>query len=67
MGAKYTQAKKEYIEGYLKDNTKNYNFRFSKIYDDDIIEFMETQKNKCGFVKELIREHMRKHKIKVNE
>lgn len=60
MGAKYTQAKRAYTDNYLKENTKNYAFRFSKIYDADVIEFMDKQKNKCGFVKELIREHMRK-------
>ena len=57
---KDTQERLDYIAAYQKENTFNLNIRLSKIYDADIIDELDKQKNKAGFIKELIRNHIEK-------
>lgn len=45
---------------YAKENTKSYSFRFMLKTDSDVIEQLEKQDNKSGYVKTLIREDMKK-------
>lgn len=47
---------------YNKQHGKNINFRVFTPQDDDIIEFLETIPNKAGYIKELIREDIKRNK-----
>lgn len=51
--------KKEYDIKYQKMNCKQYKLLLSKEKDKDIIEFLESQTNRNGFLKQLIRDHMK--------
>ena len=51
--------KKEYDIKYQKMNCKQYKLLLSKEKDKDIIEFLENQTNRNGFLKALIRDHMK--------
>ena len=62
MGKKYTEAKKNYINEWNKQANKGYQFRLNKVKDSDMIEFMERQPNKQGFLKSLIRAAMERDK-----
>lgn len=52
---KTSKAKIAASNRYNKANTKIYCFRFNKKTDADIIEILEKQKSKQGFIKSLIR------------
>lgn len=43
-----------------KRTQKPYTFRFGKANDSDIIEHLEKQKNKSGYIKDLIRQDINK-------
>lgn len=47
---------------YNKNNNTRFQLAFNNSTDADIIEFLNQQPNKQGFIKELIREHMKKTK-----
>lgn len=40
---------------YDKENTKSYTFRFMKTTESDLIEKLDSQENKSGYIKSLIR------------
>lgn len=44
---------------YVKNNTKTYTFRFVINTDADIIEHLDQQENRMGYIKNLIREDIR--------
>lgn len=48
---------------YDKENTKSYAIRFMKKTEADLIEFLESQDNKSGYIKRLIREDMKKNRL----
>lgn len=45
---------------YMKCSTKVYSFRFMINTESDIIEYLEKQENKAGYIKQLIRDDMNK-------
>lgn len=45
----------------MAENTKKYSFRLSKNQDGDIIAFLDSQPNKAGYLKELIKKDMLNH------
>lgn len=45
---------------YLKENTKQFIVRINKNTDGDMIEHLEKQPNKQGYIKDLIRVDMAK-------
>ena len=62
MGKKYTEAKKNYINEWNRQANKAYHFRLNKDKDADMIDYMERQPNKQGFLKDLIRAAMESEK-----
>ena len=56
---KATNKQKAYIVEYQKTNVKQVKLNLSKIYDADIIEFLETIPNRAGYIKQLIRDDMK--------
>lgn len=56
------QNKIERNKAYEKENVKQFLFKVNRNTDSDIIEFLESKENKNNFIKELIREHMKKTK-----
>lgn len=50
----------EAVKKYEKTNVTQIKFCFNNETDKDIIEHMQNQKNKQGYIKQLIREDMRK-------
>lgn len=57
---KATIKQKAYIMDYQKENVKQIKFTLSKIHDLDIIEYLDGIQNKNGYLKELIRQDMKK-------
>lgn len=57
---KATIKQKAYIMDYQKENVKQIKFTLSKIHDLDIIEYLDGIQNKNGYLKDLIREDMKK-------
>ena len=53
-----TEARKRAREKYNKANYKAYTFRFHKTNEADVIERLESQPNKQGYLKELIRKDL---------
>ena len=45
---------------YDRENTRRINLKLNKKTDDDIIKWLEAQKNIQGYLKRLIREDMQK-------
>lgn len=54
------KAKNEYIKGYQKSKMTAYVFRCNNSTDDDIIEQLNKQDNKQGYIKSLIRKDINK-------
>lgn len=55
---KDVKKRRENQSKWVRENTKGFYVRLSKIKDKDIIDYLETKENKQGFVKELIRREM---------
>lgn len=53
-------ARREYVREYKKANYKQWKIDLHRTDDSDIIEFLEQQKNKQAYVKELIRQDMKR-------
>ena len=53
--------KLEYIKGYNKENSKKITFLLSKKSEADIIQWLEG-KRKATYIKQLIREDMKKNR-----
>ena len=53
-----TEARKRAREKYNKANYKAYTFRFHKTHEADVIERLEEQLNKQGYIRELIKKDM---------
>lgn len=54
------QSHIEAVKKYEKKNVTQIKFSFNNVTDKDIIEHIKSQKNKQGYIKQLIREDMRK-------
>lgn len=57
---KASKAKLDYIAQYEAENTRQYRLRLSVKNDADIIEKLDSVPNKIGYLKELIREDLKK-------
>ena len=57
-----TQAQIKAVANYDKKNTVGLYLKLNKTTDADIIELLAQQENKQGFIKELLREYMKKGK-----
>lgn len=47
-------AQKRASTKYNQENTKTYLIRMNKLYDADLIRWLDKQQNKSGYVKNLI-------------
>lgn len=52
----------EYQYKYDKNNTKQYRLKLNVTHDRDIIERLDALTNKQGYIKDLIRADIAKHK-----
>ena len=52
---KTNEAQLKAIAKYNKDKTKTYIIRLNKVTDKDLIELLDNQDNKQGFIKGLLR------------
>lgn len=59
--------KTKYDLVYAKKNVKQIKMNLNLNTDTDIIEWLDTQQNKQGYLKELIRADMKKQKRKSNK
>ena len=57
-----TEALRRAVDKYDKDNTRQFKIKLNNTTDKDIIEYLDTLSNKQGFIKELIREHIKKNR-----
>lgn len=57
-----TKAQIKAVANYDKKNTVGIYLKLNKTTDADIIELLAQQENKQGFIKELLREYMKKGK-----
>ena len=55
-----TEAQIKASQKYNQNNTKIINLRLNNKTDADVIEWLEKQDNKAGYIKRLIREDMAK-------
>ena len=60
---KTTIKQKAYMMEYQKNHVKRVNFALNSIHDADILEFLETLPNKNSYLKNLVREDMKKRGI----
>lgn len=56
---KSTEAQIRAAAKYDKNNTRLIQLKLNKKTDADILEFLDAQDNRQGFIKELIRKHMK--------
>lgn len=56
-----SDAQKRANAKWDKENTRSKTIKFTK-KDFDILDYLESQDNQAGFIKQLIREHMEAHK-----
>ena len=54
-GPKHSKNQLAYIRQYEKENTVCYKFRYSKIYDEDVINRINQQSNKADYIRQLVR------------
>lgn len=55
-----SDAQKRAVAKYDRENTKSYLLKLNKKTDADIIEFLEQQPNKLAYLKNLIRDDLKK-------
>lgn len=61
MSKKLTDAKRRAIQKYDASNTKQIHLKLNLNTDADILEHLEQQENVQGYIKELIREDIKKN------
>lgn len=61
---KTSKAQLEAVSRYDKNNTKQLHIKLNKNTDADLIQALETVKNKQGLIKQLLREHFSNKRIK---
>lgn len=52
------QDRLDYIRQYQKSNVRQFNLKFTRTQEADMIAFLESQDNAQGFIKGLIRQAM---------
>ena len=62
MAYKNIEARREYLNQYQASKIRQWKINLSREYDADIIEYLDGMDNKQGYVKDLIREDMKKHR-----
>lgn len=60
MRKKATNKQKAYIVDYNKENYRRVNLSLHRTIDADIIAWIEAKDNIAGYIKELIRQDMKK-------
>lgn len=55
-----SDAQKRAVAKYDRENTKSYLLKLNRKTDADIIEFLEQQPNKLAYLKNLIRDDLKK-------
>jgi hypothetical protein len=60
MAYRDIEARRQYINDYKKNNYKAIRVDLHKTEDADIIEHLATKKSRQGYIKELIRQDMKK-------
>ena len=56
--ATHSQKQLDYIKQYEKANTRQYKLRFHKVNDLQIIEHLDKQPNRNGYIRQLILKDM---------
>ena len=51
-------SRADYQTKYEKENVRRFNFKLSRIYDADLVTWIESQPNFQAYLKELIRKDM---------
>ena len=62
MAYKDVEGRRQYINQYQATKLKQWKIHLHKEHDADIIEYLDGMDNKQGYVKDLIREDMKKHR-----
>ncbi len=62
MSRKWSEEQKRKFAEYDKANTVQVKFKFNKVHDADILEQLNRVNNKQGYVKQLIREDIKKER-----
>ena len=57
----------QYIEDYRKQNIRRIAVNLSRIHDADILEHLEREPNKQGYIKALIRADIDKNKKEIEK
>lgn len=52
----------KYVQTYMKENVKQIKFGLNKKTEADLLDWLEQQPNKQGYIKELIRKDMEANK-----
>lgn len=60
----YSKALLKATKKYKKENYKLYQFNVSRKYDNDLIEFLDSQENKSGYIRETLKNSMQIEKYK---
>lgn len=55
---RYNPSKIKYIQQYQKKNMVSFCLRFNKTTEADLLAYLQSQENKQGFIKELIKADM---------
>lgn len=58
---KMTRAQKNKNQEYKKKNIRQFKFELHKKRDAELISLMESQKNKQGFIKSLLKDYLVSH------
>lgn len=58
--AKTSDAQLRAVAKYNKENTKNVVLHLNILTDKDVLDYLYRKENKTGYIKELIREDMKK-------
>ena len=53
-------ARRQYLNEYKKNNYKAFRIDLHKVDDADIIEYLATKDSRQGYIKELIRQDMKR-------
>jgi hypothetical protein len=59
--AKTSDAQLRAVAKYNKENTKNVVLHLNILTDKDVLDYLYRKENKTGYIKELIREDMKKN------
>lgn len=57
--AEVTEARKQYVESWQRENLRRVVIKLNKRTDADIIEHLNQQGNVQGYIKQIIREAMK--------